>query len=163
MFRRREDVWTKEISCKQVSRGFPGRTRRTKKLAPRLAAGGYTGINGGRGVDGLAGFRTYTERESEYWPRRFIRWMKSDELEKQPEKSLVLDTPGSVIYTGNNFADAFAGQMTIVQSGGFRGRAAAPDGKIFERSKSRCCGAARFNQSAGRKPPGKPWRVLSEL
>jgi hypothetical protein len=36
------------------------------------------------------------------------------ELEKQPEKSLVLDTTGSVIYTGNNVLMRLRRHMTIV-------------------------------------------------
>ena len=36
------------------------------------------------------------------------------ELEKQPEKSLVLDTTGSVIYTGNNLLMRLRRQTTIV-------------------------------------------------
>jgi len=36
------------------------------------------------------------------------------ELERQPQKSLVLDTTGSVIYTGNNLLMRLRRQMTIV-------------------------------------------------
>jgi len=36
------------------------------------------------------------------------------ELEKQPEKSLVLDTTGSVIYTGNNLLMRLRRQMQVV-------------------------------------------------
>ncbi|OLE69504.1 MAG: hypothetical protein AUG74_08590 [Bacteroidetes bacterium 13_1_20CM_4_60_6] len=58
---------------------------------------------------------TYTERGSEYLAEEIHTL---DEiltgLEKQPEKSLVLDTTGSVIYTGNNLLMRLRRQMTIV-------------------------------------------------
>src|SRR5260370_39703633 len=59
---------------------------------------------------------TYTERESEYLAGEIHTLDEIlTELEKQPEKSLVLDTTGSVIYTGNNLLMRLRRQMTIVQ------------------------------------------------
>jgi len=57
-----------------------------QKLAPRLAAGGYTGINGVAAWMGWPDSATYTERESEYLAEEIHTL---DEiltgLEKQPE------------------------------------------------------------------------------
>ena len=86
-----------------------------QKLAPRLAAGGYTGINGVAAWMGWPDSATYTERESEYLAEEIHTLDEIlTELEKQPEKSLVLDTTGSVIYTGNNLLMRLRRQVTIV-------------------------------------------------
>ena len=86
-----------------------------QKLAPRLAAGGYTGINGVASWMGWPHTATYAGREAEYLGEEIHTL---DEvlvrLEKQPEKSLVLDTTGSVIYTGNHLLIRLRRQMTIV-------------------------------------------------
>src|SRR5260370_32335605 len=74
-----------------------------QKLAPRLAAGGYAGINGVAAWMGWPDSAAYVERESEYLAEEIHTLGEIlTEIEKQPEKSLVLDTTGSVIYTGNN-------------------------------------------------------------
>src|SRR5437660_5780542 len=86
-----------------------------QKLAPRLAAGGYTGINGVAAWMGWPDSLTYTERESEYLAEEIHALDEIlTELEKQRAKSLVLDTTGSVIYAGNNLLMRLRRQMTIV-------------------------------------------------
>jgi len=106
--------WTKKLTAA----GYPGVScddRIEQKLAPRLAAGGYTGINGVAAWMGWPDSATYTERESEYLAEEIHTLDEIlTELEKQPEKSLVLDTTGSVIYTGNNLLMRLRRQMTIV-------------------------------------------------
>jgi len=74
-----------------------------EKLAPRLAAGGFAGINGVAAWMGWPNSPRYLEREAEYL-REEIRTLDEilSALEKDPRKSLVLDTTGSVIYTGNH-------------------------------------------------------------
>ena len=58
---------------------------------------------------------TYPERESEYLAEEIHTLDEVlTELEKQPEKSLVLDTTGSVVYAGNNLLMRLRRQMTIV-------------------------------------------------
>jgi shikimate kinase len=85
------------------------------RLAPRLAAGGYAGINGVAAWMGWPDSATYSERESEYLAEEIHTLDEIlTELEKQPEKSLILDTTGSVIYTGNNLLMRLRRQMTIV-------------------------------------------------
>jgi shikimate kinase len=86
-----------------------------QKLASRLAAGGYTGINGVAAWMGWPDSATYIERESEYLAEEIHTLDEIlTELETQPEKSVVLDTTGSVIYTGNNLLMRLRRQMTIV-------------------------------------------------
>jgi shikimate kinase len=106
--------WTKKlaasglpaISCDDVIE---------QKLAPRLAAGGYAGINGVATWMGWPDSATYTARESEYLVEEMHTLDEAlGELQRQPEKSLVLDTTGSVIYAGNNLLMRLRRQMTIV-------------------------------------------------
>jgi shikimate kinase len=85
------------------------------RLAPRLAAGGFAGINGVAAWMGWPDSPTYTEREAEYLAEEIHTLDEVlQQLEKQPEKSLVLDTTGSVIYTGNNLLMRLRRRMTIV-------------------------------------------------
>ena len=74
-----------------------------EKLAARLAAGGFAGINGVAAWMGWPDSTRYLEREAEYL-REEMRTLDEilSGLEKDPRKSLVLDTTGSVIYTGNH-------------------------------------------------------------
>jgi shikimate kinase len=86
-----------------------------QKLAARLAGRGYTGINGVAAWMGWPDSAAYIERESEYLAAEIHALDEIlTELEKQPKKFLVLDTTGSVIYTGNNLLMRLRRQMTIV-------------------------------------------------
>jgi shikimate kinase len=85
------------------------------RLAPRLAAGGYAGINGVAAWMGWPDSPMYAEREAEYLAEEIHTLDEVlQQLEKQSEKSLVLDTTGSVIYTGNNLLMRLRRRMTIV-------------------------------------------------
>jgi shikimate kinase len=85
------------------------------RLAPRLATGGFAGINGVAAWMGWPDSPTYTEREAEYLAEEIHTLDEVlQQLEKQPEKSLVLDTTGSVIYTGNHLLMRLRRRMTIV-------------------------------------------------
>lgn len=106
--------WTKKLAAT----GYPAVScddRVEEKLASRLALGAYAGINGVAAWMGWPDSPAYAERESEYLTEEIhmLDEVLSD-LEKQPEKSLVLDTTGSVIYTGNNLLIRLRRQMTIV-------------------------------------------------
>jgi hypothetical protein len=58
---------------------------------------------------------TYGQRESDYLTEEIHTLDEVlTELEKHREKSLVLDTTGSLIYTGNNLLMRMRRQMTIV-------------------------------------------------
>ncbi len=106
--------WTKKLA----EAGYPAVScddRIEQKLAPRLAAGGYAGINGVAAWMGWPDSATYAERESEYLAEEIHTLDEIlTELENQAKKSLVLDTTGSVIYTGNNLLMRLRRQMTIV-------------------------------------------------
>ena len=86
-----------------------------EKLAPRLQAGGYAGINGVAAWMGWPDSATYAEREAEYLKEEIAAL---DEilsgLEKDSQKSLVLDTTGSVIYTGNHLLMRLRKLMKVV-------------------------------------------------
>src|SRR6266849_2280687 len=90
--------WTKKLAAA----GYPAVScddRIEQKLAPRLAAGGYAGINGVAAWMGWPDSASYAERESEYLAEEIHTLDEVlTELEKHREKSLVLDTTGSLIY-----------------------------------------------------------------
>jgi hypothetical protein len=99
------DGWT-AISCDD---------RIEEKLASRLAAGGYSGINGVAAWMGWPDGAKYAEREAQYLEEEIHTLGEVlTSLEQQPEKPLVLDTTGSVIYTGNNLLMRLRRRMTIV-------------------------------------------------
>lgn len=82
------------ISCDQ---------RIEARLAAKLAEGGFSGINGVAAWMGWPDSATYAERESHYLAEEIATLDESlMRLEKNPDDQLVLDTTGSVIYTGNN-------------------------------------------------------------
>lgn len=106
--------WTKKLA----ESGLPAIScddRIEQKLAPRLVAGGYTGINGVAAWMGWPNSATYAEREAQYLAEEIHTLDEAlAQLEKQPEKPLVLDTTGSVIYTGNHLLMRLRRQMTVV-------------------------------------------------
>jgi shikimate kinase len=86
-----------------------------QRLAPRLAAGGHSGINGVAAWMGWPNSVTYTQREAEYLAEE-IGVM--DEFLSNLEKDssgvpIVLDTTGSVIYAQNNILMRLRRQMTV--------------------------------------------------
>lgn len=86
-----------------------------QKLAPRLAAGGFNGINGVAAWMGWPDSPTYAERESQYLAAEIA---VLDEvltgIERSPNSSLILDTTGSVIYAGNHLLLRLRRLMTVV-------------------------------------------------
>ena len=106
--------WTKRLA----GAGRPGIScddRIEQRLATRLAAGGYAGINGVAAWMGWPDSPTYAGREADYLAAEIHTL---DEvlttLEKNREQELILDTTGSVIYTGNNLLMRLRRQMTVV-------------------------------------------------
>jgi len=86
-----------------------------ERLKSLLANGGYTGINGVAAWMGWPDSATYFERESAYLAAEIA---VLDEilsgLERDPARELILDTTGSVIYTGNNVLMRLRRQMAVV-------------------------------------------------
>jgi len=106
--------WTKRLA----ETGRPSIScddRIEQRLASRLAAGGYAGINGVAAWMGWPDSPTYAGREADYLAEEIHTL---DEvltaLEKNRKQELILDTTGSVIYTGNNLLMRLRRQMTVV-------------------------------------------------
>ena len=86
-----------------------------EKLAPRLKEGGFAGINGVAAWMGWPDSKTYAEREREYLAEETTALDEIlSELERDAKRSLVLDTTGSVIYTGNHLLHRLRKLMTVV-------------------------------------------------
>ncbi|HYK38850.1 MAG TPA: hypothetical protein VEU98_02430 [Candidatus Eremiobacteraceae bacterium] len=109
-----KSFWTRQLA----SAGRPAIScddRIENRLAPRLAAGGYAGINGVAAWMGWPDTPTYAERESHYLSEEIaVLEEVLDDLSRAPEKSLVLDTTGSVIYCGNHLLMRLRKLMTVV-------------------------------------------------
>jgi shikimate kinase len=86
-----------------------------ERLAPCLAAGGYSGINGVAAWMGWPDSDAYAQREDEYLREEIAALDEIlSQLERNPGRSLVLDTTGSVIYAGNHLLLRLRKQMTVV-------------------------------------------------
>jgi shikimate kinase len=106
--------WTKKLAaygCATVSCD----DRIERGLASRLAAGGYTGINGVAAWMGWPDGPDYADREAQYLSEEIhVLDEVLGDLERERNRSLVLDTTGSVIYTDNNLLYRLRKQMTVV-------------------------------------------------
>jgi shikimate kinase len=106
--------WAKKLAAS----GHPAIScddRIEQRLGPCLAADGHAGINGVAAWMGWPDSAKYSGRESEYLAEEIHTLDEIlTELVKQPQKSLVLDTTGSVIYSGNNLLMRLRRQMTVV-------------------------------------------------
>jgi shikimate kinase len=86
-----------------------------ERLSVHLAADGYSGINGVAAWMGWPDSGTYAPREAGYLAAEIAALDELlSELEREPARELVLDTTGSVIYTGNNILMRLRRQMTVV-------------------------------------------------
>jgi hypothetical protein len=86
-----------------------------QRLRPRLEGSGYTGINGVASWMGWPDSTTYAQREAEYLAEEIATLDEVlTDLERDRSRELILDTTGSVIYTGNNLLLRLRRQMTIV-------------------------------------------------
>jgi len=85
------------------------------RLAARLAEGGYAGINGVAAWMGWPNQVHYAEREAQYLEEEIHTLDEAlSRIEREPGKSIVLDTTGSVIYAGNNLLLRLRKRMTVV-------------------------------------------------
>ena len=86
-----------------------------ERLARRLAAGGYAGINGVAAWMGWPDSAAYASREAEYLREEIFTLDEIlTELERDSQRPLVLDTTGSVIYAGNHLLHRLRKLMTVV-------------------------------------------------
>jgi len=106
--------WTRKLAAY----GCPAAScddRIEERLRPRLAAGGHAGINGVAAWMGWPDNPTYGDREAQYLSEEIhVLDEVLTGLERDRHCSLVLDTTGSVIYTGNNLLYRMRKQMTVV-------------------------------------------------
>lgn len=106
--------WTKKLATEGWT-AISCDDRIEQKLASRLAAGGHSGINGVAAWMGWPDSPQYAEREVLYLEEEIHAL---DEvltgLECKSERPLVLDTTGSVIYTGNHLLLRLRRRMTVV-------------------------------------------------
>ena len=109
-----KSYWTHRIAAA----GYPSVSSDAQieeRLARVLQAGGFTGINGVAAWMGWPDSAEYAERESQYLQAEIESLEEVlDDLEKNPEHELVLDTSGSVIYTGNHLLHRLRKQMTVI-------------------------------------------------
>ena len=86
-----------------------------ERLRPYLAAGGYSGIGGVAAWMGWPDSPHYAEREARYLGEEIhvLDEVLSD-LGAPSQRELVLDTTGSVMYTGNNLLLRLRKLMTVV-------------------------------------------------
>jgi shikimate kinase len=109
-----KSYWTTRIAAA----GYPAiscDTQIESRLKPALQSGGYSGINGVAAWMGWPHLPTYADREAAYLSEEIA---VLDEvltgLEKNPDRNLVLDTTGSVIYVGNHLLHRLLKQMLVV-------------------------------------------------
>jgi shikimate kinase len=109
-----KSYWTRKLA----SAGFNAigiDDRIEQKLARELAAGGYRGIGGVAAWMGWPHQPHYRERELRYLVCEVESMREAlDEIEKSPNENIVLDTTGSVIYTGEDICRRMKRLTTVV-------------------------------------------------
>jgi shikimate kinase len=86
-----------------------------QRLRTRLEGGGHAGIGGVASWMGWPDSPSYAQREAEYLAEEIATLDEVlTDLRRNPSRELILDTTGSVIYTGNNLLLRLRRQMTIV-------------------------------------------------
>lgn len=109
-----KSYWTKRLAAEKIP-AISCDDQIEVRLAHALQQGGFRGIKGVAAWMGWPDSPTYAERESQYLSEEIA---SLDEvltsLEKDRQHELVLDTTGSVIYTGNNLLFRLRKLMTVV-------------------------------------------------
>ena len=84
-------------------------------LAPDLAAGGYRGIGGVAAWMGWPDDPAYREREKKYLEYEVKSMGEAlDEIQASGEEGIILDTTGSVVYTGEEICRRMQRLTTVV-------------------------------------------------
>jgi shikimate kinase len=92
--------WTRKLAAAGF-RAISIDDRIEEKLAPELNAGGYRGIGGVAAWMGWPDQATYREREQKYLASEIESMREAlNEVEASGEDGIILDTTGSVVYTG---------------------------------------------------------------
>lgn len=90
-----------------------------ERLRPRLEAGGHSGIRGVAAWMGWPDSATYAQREAEYLAAEMaVLDEVLVQLERDRTSELILDTTGSVIYSGNNLLLRLRRQMKVIYLAG---------------------------------------------
>jgi shikimate kinase len=85
------------------------------KLAPELAAGGYRGIGGVAAWMGWPDQPAYRDREKKYLECEVESMSEAlDEIQASDSEGTVLDTTGSVVYTGEDICRRMQNLSTVV-------------------------------------------------
>jgi shikimate kinase len=85
------------------------------KLASELATGGYRGIGGVAAWMGWPTEPTYRERERKYLECEVSSMIEAlDDIQSAAEEGIVLDTTGSVAYTGDEICRRMQSLSTVV-------------------------------------------------
>ncbi len=109
-----KSYWTKRLAAENIPT-ISCDDQIEARLARTLQQGGYHGINGVAAWMGWPDSPTYAERESQYLAEEIA---SLDEvltsMEQDRQRELVLDTTGSVIYTGNNLLFRLRKLTTVV-------------------------------------------------
>ncbi|HXP82465.1 MAG TPA: hypothetical protein VN976_21385 [Verrucomicrobiae bacterium] len=86
-----------------------------KKLAPELAAGGHRGIGGVAAWMGWPDDPAYREHEKKYLDCEVKSMCEAlDEIQASGEEGTILDTTGSVVYTGEETCRRMQNLTTVV-------------------------------------------------
>ncbi len=86
-----------------------------KKLASELAAGGYRGIGGVAAWMGWPDQPAYRDREKKYLECEINSMGEAlDEIQASGEEGAILDTTGSVVYTGEEICRRMQSLTTVV-------------------------------------------------
>jgi shikimate kinase len=86
-----------------------------KKLAPELATGGYRGIGGVAAWMGWPDDPAYPQREKKYLKCEVESMDETlDEIQSSGEEGTILDTTGSVVYTGEEICRRMQSLNTVI-------------------------------------------------
>jgi shikimate kinase len=106
--------WTRKLAAAGF-RAISIDDRIEEKLAPELSAGGYRGIGGVAAWMGWPDQPEYSDHEQKYLASEIGSMREAlDEVEESGEDGIVLDTTGSVVYTGEEICRRLQHLTTVV-------------------------------------------------
>jgi shikimate kinase len=109
-----KSYWTRKLAAAGF-RAISIDDRIEKKLAGELSAGGYRGIGGVAAWMGWPDQPAYREREQKYLACEIESMREAlDEIEASGGEGIVLDTTGSVVYTGEEICRRLQRLTTVV-------------------------------------------------